>query len=52
LPTPSSRTLRSLWLKVHLYLGLSAGFVFTLIALTGSVLVFHRAIDEALNPGC
>lgn len=48
--TPSSRTLRWFWLKVHLYLGLFAGLVFVLIALTGSVLVFHNAIDEALNP--
>jgi uncharacterized iron-regulated membrane protein len=40
---------RLIWLKIHLYLGLSAGLLFVLLGLTGSVLVFHRAIDAALN---
>ncbi|OYP31058.1 PepSY-associated TM helix domain-containing protein [Rhodopirellula sp. MGV] len=41
---------RQLWLAVHRWLGLTAGLVFSLIGLTGSVLVFDHAIDEWLNP--
>jgi uncharacterized iron-regulated membrane protein len=43
--------LRTLWLKIHLYIGLFAGFVFVLLGLTGSFLVYHDEIDRALNPG-
>lgn len=42
--------LRPLWLKFHLYLGLSAGLIFVLAGLTGSLLVFYVEIDELLNP--
>lgn len=41
---------RTLWLKVHLYLGLFAGAVFALLGLTGSALVFAEQIDRFLNP--
>ncbi|WP_426994252.1 PepSY-associated TM helix domain-containing protein [Methylomonas sp. CM2] len=41
---------RKLWLKVHLWLGLSLGLFLALIGLTGSVLVFWQEIDRALNP--
>ncbi|MCC9599533.1 PepSY domain-containing protein [Stieleria sp. JC731] len=41
---------RQAWLATHRWLGLTAGFVFSLIGLTGSVLVFDHAIDEWLNP--
>ena len=44
------QVLRKLWLKVHLYLGLVIGGLFVLISLTGSLLVFYKAIDEWLNP--
>ncbi|HSE60600.1 MAG TPA: PepSY-associated TM helix domain-containing protein [Nitrospiraceae bacterium] len=44
------QVLRKLWLKVHLYLGLIVGGLFVLISLTGSLLVFYKAIDEWLNP--
>lgn len=43
-------TLRKFWLQVHLYLGLTAGLIFALLGLTGSVLVFERALDEQLHP--
>lgn len=43
-------TQRKIWLKVHLYLGLSVGALLVLIGLTGSILVFHHEIDEWLNP--
>lgn len=42
--------LRKLWLRVHLYLGLFGGALFVLMSLTGSFLVFYKAIDEWLNP--
>jgi len=41
---------RRLWLRVHLYLGLFGGGLFVLMSLTGSFLVFYKAIDEWLNP--
>jgi len=40
---------RRLWLRVHLYLGLFGGALFVLMSLTGSFLVFYKAIDEWLN---
>ncbi|TWT31814.1 PepSY-associated TM helix domain-containing protein [Blastopirellula retiformator] len=40
---------RRIWLKVHLYLGLTAGLAFALAGVTGSILVFERAFDEQLN---
>ena len=40
---------RKLWLKVHLWLGLGLGLILAVIGLTGSVLVFWREIDQALN---
>ncbi|MGE3979230.1 MAG: PepSY-associated TM helix domain-containing protein [Nitrospira sp.] len=42
--------LRKFWLKLHLYLGLFGGGLFVLMSLTGSFLVFYKAIDEWLNP--
>jgi len=41
---------RKFWLKLHLYLGLFGGGLFVLMSLTGSFLVFYKAIDEWLNP--
>ena len=41
---------RFFWLKLHLYIGLSLGFIFVLAGLTGSLLVFYVEIDELLNP--
>lgn len=43
--------LRRLWLVVHRWLGLTIGWLFVLLGLTGSLLVFDHAIDEWLNPG-
>ncbi|BBA32151.1 PepSY-associated TM helix family [Methylocaldum marinum] len=42
--------LRPIWLKVHLWLGLSVGAVWVLMGLTGAVNVFRWDIDEWLNP--
>jgi uncharacterized iron-regulated membrane protein len=44
------KTRRKLWLKVHLWLGLSAGVALALIGLTGSILVFWQELDAGLNP--
>lgn len=41
---------RRLWLQVHLYLGLSAGAVFAVIGLTGSILAFRPELDVRLHP--
>ena len=41
---------RRIWVKVHLVLGLSAGLLFCLFGLTGSVLVYYIEIDRLLNP--
>lgn len=48
--SPSRHALRKLWLRLHRWLGLGLGLWFTIIGLTGSVLVFQAEIDEALNP--
>jgi uncharacterized iron-regulated membrane protein len=42
--------LRKLWLTLHRWLGLTAGLLFVLLGLTGSLLVFDHAIDEWLHP--
>lgn len=44
-----SSHLRAVVRQVHLWMGLSVGALFALIALTGSVLVFYPAIDTALH---
>lgn len=41
---------RAAWLKIHLYLGLFAGALLVLLAVTGSALVFGEEIDRFLNP--
>jgi uncharacterized iron-regulated membrane protein len=42
--------LRPMWLKLHLWLGLSASAVWVLMGLTGAINVFRWDIDEWLNP--
>lgn len=41
---------RATWLKIHLYLALSAGFFFALMGLTGSISIYREELDELLNP--
>lgn len=41
---------RQIWLTIHRWLGLTAGLLFVLLGLTGSLLVFDHALDEWLNP--
>lgn len=41
---------KQFWLRMHLYLGLFGGALFVLMSLTGSFLVFYKAIDEWLHP--
>ncbi|MBV6469164.1 PepSY domain-containing protein [Nitrospirales bacterium NOB] len=47
---PARKSLRKLWLRLHLYVGLIGGALFVLTSLTGSLLVFYKTIDEWLNP--
>ena len=42
--------LRRFWVQVHLVIGLTAGAVFVVMGLSGSVLVFHQGLDRWLNP--
>jgi uncharacterized iron-regulated membrane protein len=42
---------RRWWRRVHLWLGLSAGVLFVLLGLTGSVIVYEQELDAWLNPG-
>src|SRR5687767_15455847 len=60
LGTPSKMTTasdprRGVWrqrlLFAHRWLGIVIGVYFVIIGLTGSLLVFGREIDRALNPG-
>jgi len=41
---------RAVWLRLHRWLGLGLGAVFVMFGLTGSLLVFYVAIDEAIEP--
>jgi uncharacterized iron-regulated membrane protein len=43
-------TIRTLWLKAHLWVGLAIAVPLILVALSGAVLVFEGALDRALNP--
>lgn len=38
------------WGKWHLYLGLIAGLIVSVVGVTGSILVFQDEIDQKLNP--
>lgn len=49
-PTQTRIKLKKIWLNLHLYLGLFGGALFVLVSLTGSFLVFYKAIDVWLNP--
>lgn len=40
---------RKNWLAVHLWLGLSLGFLLSIYGITGSILVFYEEIDEWLS---
>lgn len=41
---------RQLWLKVHLLLALSVGFIFAILGFTGSLCVYREELDTLLNP--
>lgn len=48
-PSAPRNLLKKSWLLLHLYVGLFGGALFVLTSLTGSCLVFYKAIDEWLN---
>ena len=41
---------RAWWVRLHLWLGFTAGAVFALLGVTGSVLVFDHELDALLHP--
>ncbi|TGN94217.1 PepSY domain-containing protein [Burkholderia sp. USMB20] len=43
------RRMRAVWLRIHLWLGLTVGALLAVIGLTGSALVFYTTIDEAFE---
>lgn len=43
-------SIRTLWLKAHLWVGLTIAVPLIVVALSGGVLVFEDALDRALNP--
>ena len=47
---PCVTTVRTLWLKAHLWIGLTIALPLIVIALTGAVMVFEEDLDRALNP--
>ncbi|MGO4223015.1 PepSY-associated TM helix domain-containing protein [Lysobacter sp. TAF61] len=49
-PRPASRRLRAVLSWLHLWVGLSVGAVFALVALTGTVLVFHTDLLRLQHP--
>ena len=42
--------MRQLWLKAHLWVGLTIALPLIVVAISGAVLVFEDAIDRRLNP--
>ncbi|KAB1076280.1 PepSY-associated TM helix domain-containing protein [Methylobacterium planeticum] len=48
--TSSRAGLRAAWKSLHRWIGLGGGALLALIGLTGSLNVFYREIDAALNP--
>lgn len=46
----SARAWRRVWLRLHLYLGLSVGALLVVVGLSGSALVFMNELDAWLNP--
>ena len=49
-PRPFSRRLRAVLSWLHLWVGLSVGVVFALVAITGTVLVFHTDLLRLQHP--
>ena len=47
---PSRRRVRSYLLLVHEWTGLAVGLLFTMLGITGSMLVFYLDVDEVINP--
>jgi uncharacterized iron-regulated membrane protein len=44
-------SMRTILLKMHLYVALATGIFLLVVSLTGAALVFENEIDRALNPG-
>jgi uncharacterized iron-regulated membrane protein len=42
--------MRNFYLRIHLVLAISAGLIFSLLGLSGSLITFYREFDRFLNP--
>ena len=51
MPQTTNMRLRRVWFQVHKWIGLSLAILIVPIAISGAALVWHDALDEALNPG-
>ena len=51
MPQTTTIRLRRLWFQVHKWIGLSLAILIVPIAISGAALVWHDALDAALNPG-
>lgn len=49
--TSTNMRLRRLWFQVHKWIGLSLAILIIPISISGAALVWHDALDEAINPG-
>lgn len=49
-PRAPSRRPKHLWIKLHLYLGLTLGALFAVLGLTGSLGVYRDEIDRLIHP--
>ncbi|MGH8606766.1 MAG: PepSY-associated TM helix domain-containing protein [Gammaproteobacteria bacterium] len=49
-PGLNTRTCRTLWVRLHRWVGLSAGLAFAVMGLTGSLLAFRDDLDVLLAP--
>ena len=43
--------LRNLWFQINKWIGILLAILIIPVSLSGSALVWHDALDEALNPG-
>ena len=45
----SRRRLRRFWFDVHLWIGLGLGLLLSVVGVSGSLLVWHDALDSVLT---
>src|SRR5690242_17039774 len=50
MPAPLKNRLRTLWLNIHLCIGLGVAVLLVPISISGAVLVWHDHVDALVNP--